>query len=99
MPGSPGEQPVASVAVTEAAKSYLAGQLEFVAGRNTCFRLCTGEKQKMSTTVAESSPGDALVRQGNKVVLAIEPDLAARLQDNTIDIEQTGDGRKALIVL
>ena len=53
----------------------------------------------MSTTVAEPSPGDALVRQGKEVVLAIEPDLAARLQDNTIDIEQTDDGRKALIVL
>ena len=53
----------------------------------------------MSATVTEPSPDDTLIRHGSRVVLAIAPDLAERLQGNTIDIEQTGDGRKALIVL
>ena len=99
MPGSSGDEALESVTVTEAAKSYLAGQLEQHASRNISFRLRLGSDQKISTTVAEPSAEDVLVRHENKVVLAIEPGLAAKLQDNTIDIEQTDDGRTALIVL
>lgn len=88
MPGSRGDDSPASVTVTEAAKMHLAAQLELVSGRDTCFRLRTGSDQKLSTTVTEPSPGDTLVRHGSKVVLAIAPDLAEKLQGNTIDIEK-----------
>ena len=47
----------------------------------------------MATTLAEPSPVDTLVRQGNKVPLAIAPDLAERLEGHTIDVEQAEDGR------
>ena len=53
----------------------------------------------MSTTVTEPSPTDSLVRYGSKVVLAIESDLAKKLRGKSIDIEQTDDGRRALMVL
>ena len=99
MPGSQGDDSLASVTVTEAAKTHLAAQLELMSGGETCFRLGTGSDQTMSTAVTEPSPGDTLFRHGSKVVLAIAPDLAERLQGHTIDIEQTGDGRTALIVL
>ena len=99
MPGSHSDDSCAEVTVTEAAKGHLAAQLELVSGRDACFRLRTGSDQKMATAVTEPSPGDTLVRHGNKVVLAIAPDLAERLQGSTIDIEHTDDGRKALIVL
>jgi hypothetical protein len=87
------------ITVTDAARSYLAGQLERHAYRDTCFRLRFGSDQKMSTTLAEPSAGDVLVRFKEEVVLAIEPDLAERLQGNTIDIEPTDDGQHALIIL
>ena len=85
--------------VTQAAKRYLAEQLEQHASSDICFRLRANDQAKLSTTVGDPSPDDVLVRHGKRVVLAIERDLADRLEGNTIDLEPTDDGRNALIVL
>lgn len=99
MQGSPGDESAAPVAVTEAARSYLAAQLELVAEGDTCFRLSRDSDRRMSTTVTEPAPEDVLVQHDGKTVLAIEQDLARGLQGNTIDIEKTDEGLGALIVL
>lgn len=87
------------VTVTEAAKSYLATQLEEGARADLCFRLRTDSSNRMATDVTRPEDSDVLVRHHGEVVLAIEPDLATRLRDSTIDIERKADRPPALIVL
>jgi hypothetical protein len=97
MPDSFRDEPKAPT-VTETARLYLAGQLDRHAPRHGCFRLRREPNQRISTTVAEPSPDDLLVRHEDRVVLAIEADLAEDLRGGTIDVQEMPDGRNALIV-
>ena len=96
---SSGDSPATDVTVTEAVRTYLAERLQLESGREACFRLSLSSGQKLTTTITDPAPGDALVPHEGRVVLAIAPQVAAWLSSNTIDMARTDDGRHALVVL
>jgi antitoxin component of MazEF toxin-antitoxin module len=86
--------------VTPAARERLAealDQMDEQAPENACFRIVEGEDDQLTLSLGVAGDHDVTFEQENKTVLAIEPEVAKKCENRTLDIDDNGpEGRSVL---
>lgn len=82
--------------ITDAARDWLARELA-PATPDVCFRM-RPSSDGVVAAIGRATASDELVQHRGRVILAIAPELATRLDGRTLDVERAR-GREALIVL
>jgi len=84
--------------VTEAAKKMLKEKLAANTDEtDVCIRLKANSEGKFSLVLSREAEGDTVVEHEDKKLLLVAQELAARLENATIDVEETKEGRKLSI--
>ena len=85
--------------VTEKAKKELKKLLDAnVDWPGACLRLMERDNGKLGLGVDIEAPGDKLIEHDGKVVLVVDSKLDSSLNRITLDVEETAEGAKLVIV-
>ena len=87
------------IAVTQRAKKELRKKLSVKADNpQAALRLTTPFPGQFGLSIDVEMPGDQVVEHKGSKVLLVEPGLAGHLEGHTLDIEDTADGPKLVIL-
>ena len=85
--------------VTEAAREYLVGRLAGQDPDNACFRITPTDEQSYTLEEAGPEPADLIIRHEGRAILALEPEMAGKLDGWVLDVEgRPGDDQKLLLM-
>ena len=84
--------------VTDSAAEYLSEKLaETAAPDGTAARFVV-EDQAVSIKIDTEGPGDTVFKHGDRTVALLDQEVAIRLAGMTLDLTETGEGRKLALL-
>lgn len=87
------------VEVTEAARQYLLARLADSGAEGGCFRIVAFEDHGYSLAEGKPKPKDLVLRHGDRVILAVEPDIAKALDGWVLDVEDSPSEEQKLLMI
>ena len=85
--------------VTAAAREYLVGRLADQDPDEACFRITPTDGQSYTLEEAGPEPADLIIRQEGRAILALEPEMAEKLDGWVLDVEGLpGDDQQLLLM-
>ncbi len=84
--------------ITNAAMTLLRNVLDTESNEDNVFRLVISDDSLALTKVASAEEGDLVYEQEGVAVLAAPPELADGLQSQMIDVEETDQGARLVVL-
>jgi hypothetical protein len=87
------------ITATDEAKEFLAEAMRTVSldsSEGECFRIEKEGESKLALVKGHHTESDVAITHGDATVLVVEPALADEIGDRTLDVQDAGQGQKAL---
>ncbi len=85
--------------VTEAARDYLADRIAERDPEEACFRIIPKDGRGFTLEEGELQPSDIVIRHDGRPILALEPDVAERLDGWVLDVEGLPGEEQQLLLM